>query len=176
MVAARALPVLLLAVVLLAPRAAPAVEIAPEEAREPLPDIEFLDMEDKPARLSDFRGRVVVLNLWATWCAPCREEMPSLDRLQQAFAEEPVTVLALSVDRAGPERVRQFLEEIGVRHLAVYRDPKMRATRALRVPGLPATILVDRLGREVGRHLGIAEWDSDGVQAAIRGLLGEAAP
>jgi thiol-disulfide isomerase/thioredoxin len=176
MVAARALSVLLLTVALLAARAAPAVEIAPEEAREPLPDIEFLDMQDKPARLSDFRGRVVVLNLWATWCAPCREEMPSLDRLQQAFADEPVTVLALSVDRAGPERVRQFLEEIGVRHLAVYRDPKMRATRALRVPGLPATILVDRQGREVGRHLGIAEWDSDGVQAAIRGLLAEPAP
>lgn len=176
MVAARALSVLLLTVALVAAGASAAVEIAPEEAREPLPDIEFLDMQDKPARLSEFRGRVVVLNLWATWCAPCREEMPSLDRLQQAFTEEPVTVLALSVDRAGPDRVQQFLEEIGVRHLAVYRDPKMRATRALRIPGLPATLLVDREGREVGRHLGIAEWDSDEVQAAIRGLLAEPAP
>lgn len=175
----RAMPilsVLLLAVTLLVARVEAAVEIVPEEAREPLPDIEFLDMEDKPARLSDFRGRVLVLNLWATWCAPCREEMPSLDRLQQAFAAEPVSVVALSVDRAGPERVRQFLDEIGIRHLVVYRDPTMRSTRALRVPGLPATLLIDRSGREVGRHLGIAEWDSDGVKAAIRGLLLEPAP
>lgn len=176
MFVARLLLSLPLAVALLLARVAPAVEIAPEGAREPLPDIEFLDLEDKPARLSEFLGRVVVLNLWATWCAPCRAEMPSLDRLQQAFADKPLTVLALSVDRAGPERVRQFLAEIGVRHLAVYRDPKMRATRALRVPGLPATLLIDRQGREVGRHLGIAEWDSDGVKAAIWGLLAEPAP
>lgn len=174
--ATSALSVLLLAATLLAVRVEAAVEIVPEEAREPLPDIEFLDLEDKPTRLSDFRGQVLVLNLWATWCAPCREEMPSLDRLQQAFAAEPLRVVALSVDRAGPERVRQFLDEIGLRHLSVYRDPTMRSTRALRIPGLPATILIDRQGREVGRHLGIAEWDSEAVKAAIRGLLLEPAP
>ena len=80
--------------------------------------------------------------------------------------------LALSVDRAGPERVKQFLDEIGVEHLHVYRDPKAAATRALKVPGLPATLLIDRQGREVGRVLGIAHWDGDAAIAAVRRLLG----
>lgn len=171
----RPVAALLALVVLFAAPPSGAVEILPESAREPAPDIEFLDMEGKPARLSDFRGYVVVLNLWATWCAPCREEMPSLDRLQAAFADRPVLVVALSVDRQGPERVRAFLDEIGISNLHVYRDPSMRVTRVLRVPGLPATLLIDRAGREVGRHLGIAEWDGDEVQAAIRGLLSEPA-
>ena len=98
-----------------------------------------------------------MLNLWATWCAPCREEMPSLDRLQAQFADRDVVVLALSVDRAGPERVQQFLDEIGVKQVHVYRDPKAAATRAVQGAG-PARprILVDRQGREVGRVLGIA--------------------
>lgn len=152
-----------------------ALEITPVEMRPPVPDLAFLDMEGDPAKLSDFRGKVVVLNVWATWCQPCREEMPTLDNLQAIFAEEPVIVLALSVDRGGPERIRAFLEEIGVERLHVYRDPKMAATRALRIPGLPATLLIDRQGREAGRLLGIAEWDSDETQAIIRGLLTEGA-
>ncbi len=154
---------------------AQAIEVNPVEMRPPMPELQFVDMEGKPAKLSDFRGKVVVLNIWATWCTPCREEMPTLDNLQAIFADQPVIVLALSVDRGGPERVRAFLEEIGVQRLHVYRDPKMAATRALRVPGLPATLLVDRQGREAGRLLGIAEWDSDETQAVIRGLLSEGA-
>ncbi len=169
-------PLLLLALLLLAPAgAARAIEVTPVEMRPPVPDLAFVDMAGNPAKLSDFRGKIVVLNIWATWCQPCREEMPTLDNLQAIFAEEPVIVLALSVDRGGPERVRAFLEEIGVARLHVYRDPKMAATRRLRVPGLPATLLIDRQGREAARHLGIAEWDSDEVQAAIRGLLTEGA-
>ncbi len=150
-----------------------ALEVTPVEMRPPVPDLSFVDMEGAPAKLSDFRGKVVVLNIWATWCQPCREEMPTLDNLQAIFADEPVIVLALSVDRSGPERVRAFLEEIGVERLHVYRDPKMAATRTLRVPGLPATLLIDRQGREAARHLGIAEWDSDEIQAILRGLLAE---
>jgi hypothetical protein len=96
--------------------------------------------------------------------------MPSLDRLQADFAGQPVRVVAVAVDRAGPERVQAFLDEIGVSHLHVYRDPTTRATRTLKVPGLPATFLIDREGREVGRVLGEAQWDSDAAQAVVRRL------
>jgi thiol-disulfide isomerase/thioredoxin len=138
-----------------------------------LPELRFVDMAGAEASLADFRGEVVVLNLWATWCAPCREEMPGLDRLAAMFAGQPVRVLALSVDRAGPERVQAFLDEVGVRSLGIYRDPKAAATRTLKVPGLPATLLVDRQGREAGRVLGIARWDGDEAVAAVRQLLEE---
>ena len=121
-----------------AARAEPAITTT---TPQPLPELTFETMDGQPASLQAFKGKVVVLNLWATWCVPCREEMPSLDRLQARFADQPVAVVALSVDRAGPERVRKFLDEIGVTRLQVYRDPKAASTRSLRVPGLPATIL-----------------------------------
>ena len=139
----------------------------------PLPPLTFETMDGQPTSLEVFRGKVVVLNLWATWCAPCREEMPSLDRLHARFKDQPVVVVALSVDRAGPERVQAFLDEIGVQNLAVYRDPRAAATRTLRVPGLPATLLVDKEGRERARVLGIAEWDAPQAVEAVQRLLGE---
>ncbi len=164
-------PIVLLG--LLVPAApAPAAEKAIRAAApQPLPTLAFETMEGAPTGLDAFKGKVVVLNLWATWCAPCREEMPALDRLQARFADRPVVVLALSVDRAGPERVRAFLADAGVEHLQVYRDPKAAATRALRVPGLPATLLVDKDGREAGRVLGIARWDGPEAVAAVEELL-----
>jgi thiol-disulfide isomerase/thioredoxin len=161
---------------LLAPGYATAAEVPIEtDAPQPLPPLTFQTMEGQETTLADFAGKVVVLNLWATWCAPCREEMPSLDRLQAMFADRDVVVLALSVDRAGPERVKQFLDEIGVEQLHVYRDPKAAATRALKVPGLPATILIDKQGREAGRVLGIAHWDGPEAVAAVEKLLAEPA-
>lgn len=144
-------------------------------APKPMPELVFQTLDGVETTLAGFEGKVVVLNLWATWCAPCREEMPSLDRLQTAFAGRDVVVLALSVDRAGPERVQQFLTEIGVQQVHVYRDPKAAATRALKLPGLPATLLIDRQGREVGRVLGIAAWDGPAAVAAVERLLAEPA-
>ena len=156
--------------------AATAAEVPIEPAApQPVPPLTFQTLDGQEATLADFAGKVVVLNLWATWCAPCREEMPGLDRLQAQFADRDVVVLALSVDRAGPERVKQFLDEIGVQHLHVYRDPKAAATRALKVPGLPATLLIDRQGREVGRVLGIAHWDGPAAVAAVEKLLAQPA-
>lgn len=161
---------------LLTPALAPAAEVAIETtAPQPVPEIAFQTLDGQETTLADFAGKVVVLNLWATWCAPCREEMPGLDRLQAMFADRDVIVLALSVDRAGPERVQKFLDEIGVQHLHVYRDPKAAATRALKVPGLPATLLIDRQGREAGRVLGIAHWDGPAAVAAVEKLLAEPA-
>jgi thiol-disulfide isomerase/thioredoxin len=170
----RRTPLIALAVlgILLSPRAAGAAE-APVQVGEPrpLPALAFQDMEGTETTLAAFAGQVVVLNLWATWCAPCREEMPSLDRLQARFQDQGMVVLALSVDRAGPERVQAFLDEVGVRHLRVYRDPTAAATRTLKVPGLPATILVDKEGREAGRVPGIARWDGPQAVEAVQRLL-----
>jgi thiol-disulfide isomerase/thioredoxin len=165
-----------LAILALLAAAGLAVAEAPIGTAEPkpLPPLAFQTLDGKEAMMDAFAGKVVVLNLWATWCAPCREEMPSLDRLQARFADQDVVVLALSVDRAGSERVREFLDEVGVQHLHVYRDPKAAATRALKVPGLPATLLVDRQGREAGRVLGIAQWDGPAAVAVER-LLAEPA-
>ncbi len=161
---------------LLTPALASAAEVAIETtAPQPVPEIAFQTLDGQETTLAAFAGKVVVLNLWATWCAPCREEMPALDRLQAMFADRDVIVLALSVDRAGPERVQKFLDEIGVQHLHVYRDPKAAATRALKVPGLPATLLIDRQGREAGRVLGIAAWDGPAAVAAVEKLLAEPA-
>ena len=155
----------------------PALAETPIEtaAPQPLPPLTFQSMDGQEASLADFAGKVVVLNLWATWCAPCREEMPGLDRLQAQFADRDVVVLALSVDRAGPERVQQFIDAIGAKRLHVYRDPEAAATRTLKVPGLPATILVDKQGREAGRVLGIAHWDGPAAVAAVEKLLAEPA-
>lgn len=138
---------------------------------KPVPPLALEDMQGRAVDLGRLAGKVVVLNLWATWCAPCREEMPALDRLQAAFAGQDVVVVALSLDRGGPERVQAFLDEIGVKHLTVYRDPKAASSRALKVPGLPATLLLDRQGREVGRVLGLAVWDGPEAKAAVQALL-----
>jgi thiol-disulfide isomerase/thioredoxin len=148
-----------------------ALELA-EGSNEPVPPLRFYDMQGNKGGLESFRGKVVVLNLWATWCAPCREEMPSLDRLAAQLDPKEAVVVALSVDRAGPERVRMFLDDIGVTRLLIFRDPWGLAARDLKVPGLPATILVDRAGREVNRLLGIAEWDSPEALAVVREIIG----
>lgn len=158
--------------ILSSPHAVGAAEVpVPSGEPRPLPALAFRAMDGTKTTLAALTGKVVVLNLWATWCAPCLEEMPSLDRLQARFEDQPVVVLALSVDRASPERVRAFLDEVGVRHLQTYRDPKAAAIRTLKVPGLPATILVDKEGREAGRVLGIARWDGPQAVEAVQRLL-----
>lgn len=132
-----------------------------------VPEIGFTDAEGKALTLADFKGRVVLLNLWATWCAPCVEEMPSLDRLQARLGDGEFTVLALSLDRQGRDAVAPFLEKLGVGNLTAYLDTKNSAMRALGIRGLPTTILIDREGREVGRIEGAADWNSDAAAALI---------
>lgn len=134
----------------------------------PLPDIEFKDRDGKELRLSNFKGKVVLLNVWATWCPPCRREMPTLDKLQGALGGKDFEVMALSIDRAGVHAVEAFLMEIGVKHLRLYIDQSMAAMRKLAVVGLPTTLLIDREGREVWRYAGAAEWDSDEWMGEIR--------
>lgn len=124
-----------------------------------LPEIAFVDGTGKPRTLSDFRGRSVLLNVWATWCPPCRDEMPSLDRLQKALGGPGFEVVALSIDAGGAPVVERFYKEIGIASLAIYVDSAMRAAGQLRAPGVPTTLLIDAEGRELGRHAGPAQWD-----------------
>jgi thiol-disulfide isomerase/thioredoxin len=124
-----------------------------------LPEVRFQDDQGRDLTLGDFRGRVVVLNVWATWCVPCRKEMPTLDRLQARLGGKDFLVVALSLDRKGVEAVRGFYQEVGVENLAVYVDPSGRGSRGLGLPGVPTTLLIDQEGREVARKMGEAEWD-----------------
>ena len=142
---------------------------------KPVPELTFLDGEGNEVALADFEGDVVVLNLWATWCAPCRREMPSLDRLQAELGDDGLTVVALSLDRGDVAKVRDFFAELGIANLAIYQDPKGAAGRALGAPGLPTTVVIDRAGQEVGRLLGPAEWDSEAAIALLRSILDSAA-
>lgn len=137
-----------------------------------LPDFTFMDGKGAPKALSDFRGRTVLLNVWATWCPPCREEMPSLDRLQKALGGPGFEVVALSIDAGGVPVVERFYKEIGIASLAIYVDASMRAAGQLAAPGVPTTLLIDRQGRELGRHAGPARWDDPGVVRLISRHLG----
>lgn len=131
----------------------------------------FIDGDGRELTLADFRGRVVLLNVWATWCVPCREEMPTLDRLQARLGGEDFQVLPLSIDRAGLEPVRRFYDEIGLRHLGMYLAEDLRAMQALAVVGLPTTLLIDREGREIARLVGPAEWDSPDVVEQLESVI-----
>src|SRR5262245_4430329 len=127
---------------------------------KPVAAIKFDDAQGQSRNLADFKGKVVLLNIWATWCGPCRKEMPALDRLQAALAGPDFEIVALSIDRGGMDAARKFFADIGIRTLAMYLDSSGQALRQLGAVGLPTTLLIERDGREIGRLIGPAEWDS----------------
>ncbi|MEO5756611.1 MAG: TlpA disulfide reductase family protein [Mesorhizobium sp.] len=137
------------------------------QAPVPLPEIRFADSSGQARTLADFRGKVVLLNIWATWCVPCRKEMPTLDRLQAELGGPGFEVVALSIDRS-QDTVKQFFAEIGIQHLALNIDVSSKAMFAIGVFGLPTTLLIDGDGKEIGRLIGPAEWDSPEMVAFIR--------
>ncbi len=136
-----------------------------------LPDLSFQDGAGKALKLSDWKGRVVLLNLWATWCAPCRKEMPDLAKLEKQLGSDQFEVVAVSVDRKGAEASAAFLKETGVDNLKLYVEPSTKIVTDLQSAGLPATLLIDRQGRELGRILGPADWASPEAQALIKAAL-----
>lgn len=142
----------------------------------PVPEIHFLDRDEQERTLDDFRGRVVLLNFWATWCAPCVEEMPSLERLQAALAGEKFLVLPVSQDRAGLPLVRQFYREHELTGLAMFADRSSSAGRSFKLRGLPTSVLLDQDGRELGRFEGSADWSSQEAIALVRFFLPKRAP
>jgi thiol-disulfide isomerase/thioredoxin len=141
---------------------------------QPVPDLAFQDADGKLHHLSEWRGKVVLLNLWATWCAPCKAEMPSLDRLQARLGSDTFTVLAISQDRAGPDKAASFFTQEGIKHLALYHDSASAAIAGLKATGLPLSVILDRQGLEIARQLGPAEWDSPPAAAEIEGLISRA--
>ncbi len=143
-----------------------AVHAEPKE----LPDVRF-EGEDGPVTLADWHGKVVVLNFWAVWCAPCREEMPTLSALQEEFGGDDFAVLTVATGHNRPAAIDKFLGEIGVENLPKLRDPKSELARAAGVFGLPVTMILDRQGREAARLVGPADWYSEEARTMIEGLL-----
>src|SRR5262245_17966634 len=141
--------------------------------RKPVPEISFTAENGAALSLGQWKGRVVLVNLWATWCAPCRKEMPTLAALQTAMGSKDFDVVAISVDRMGVEASAKFLNEVGASALKLYADPSTDALTKLQAVGLPASILIDREGREIGRLLGPAEWNSSDAKALITAALAE---
>jgi thiol-disulfide isomerase/thioredoxin len=150
------------------PAPAEASGMVMHDSPKTLPDIQFQDGDGHARSIADFRNKVVLLNVWATWCVPCRKEMPTLDRLQSELGSNDFEVVALSIDRGGADAVRKFFGEIGVAHLAIYIDTSGKTFRDLAVVGLPTTLLIDRGGREIGRLVGPAEWNTPDMIAFIR--------
>ena len=138
---------------------------------QPAPKAEFRSAGGKHLTLADFRGRVVLLNIWATWCGPCRAEMPSLDRLEAMHQGDGLTVLAVSVDDGGSLAVRRFFQQSGVRNLALYLDADGATARAFGASSIPTTLLIDREGNVVGSLVGAMQWDSPDALALIRPYL-----
>ena len=136
-----------------------------------LPDIAVFDASDQPQSLNDLKGKWVVLNFWATWCAPCRKEMPSLDRLQVAMPE--LIVMPVATGRNSVEGINTFFAEAGVFNLPTVRDPRSELARNMAIRGLPVTVIVNPEGQEVARLIGDAEWDSADAQTILRAMMAE---
>lgn len=150
----------------------PAPHLVLRAAPQTLPDLRFTDANGASTSLASYRGRVVLLNIWATWCPPCRNEMPTLDRLQATLGGRNFEVVALSIDEGGLSVVQDFLRRAGIRHLRPYVDGAGDARVMFSGAGVPLTLLIDRDGREVSRKLGPAVWDHPDVLQIIQGLMG----
>lgn len=150
--------------------------LAPAKHPIRLANLTFLDAKGQPRSLADWKGRTVLLNLWATWCVPCKTEMPALDALQQKLGGPQFEVVAVNIDTRNPEKPRAWLKETGIAKLGYYADPQARIFQDLKVAGrafgMPTTILVDASGCEVATLAGPAEWASGDavklIDAAIK--------
>lgn len=129
------------------------------------------DGPDGPVSLADYRGQVVLVNFWAIWCAPCREEMPTLEALEQAYGGEDFAVVTVATGPNAPPAVDRFFDEIGVSALPKYMDPKAALGRSAGVLGLPVSVLLDRDGQEIARLTGTADWNSDSARAIVSALI-----
>jgi len=149
-------------------------------AKAPLkvPNLAFADASGKPLTLADWRGKTVLLNLWATWCVPCRQEMPTLDALEGKLGGPNFQVVALNIDTRDPEKAKTFLKDIGVSHLSYYADGSAKSFQDLksvgRAFGMPTTLLVDPNGCEIGTIAGPADWASPDALKLIQAALNQA--
>ena len=144
-------------------------KLALHDAPVAIPEAVLLDAEDGEHSLAEYKGKWVVLNFWATWCAPCRHEMPSLDRLQVAMPG--LAVVPVATGRNAVEGINRFFEEAKITSLPILRDPKSELARGMGVMGLPVTVILNPEGQEVARLIGDAEWDSDSAKAILSALM-----
>lgn len=140
---------------------------AVHDAPRDMPEVRFVTEGGARKTLEAFRGKVILLNIWATWCIPCRKEMPTLDALQADLGSSKFEVVTLSIDKAGVPAVRQFFDEYAIRNLAIYVDQTGLAFSNLGVFGLPTTLIVDGDGRELARLIGPATWNSPDMEAFL---------
>ena len=144
-----------------------------------LPDLAFEDADGKPKKLSDWRGKTVLVNLWATWCVPCRKEMPALDSLQAKLGGKDFEVVAINIDTRDPDKPRKFLKDAGLSRLGYFSDKNAKAFQDLkaigRALGMPTSVLVDSRGCEIATIAGPAEWDSDDAVKLIKAAISPAA-
>ncbi len=138
---------------------------------KPVPDLSFADLDGTRLTLRDFRGRYVLLNVWATWCPPCRKELPSLDRLQAELGGADFQVVALSTDTGRDAAVLRLYQELDLDETGIFIDATGSAMRELGIFGMPVTLLIDAGGNEVGRKLGPAEWDNPAALSFFRETL-----
>jgi thiol-disulfide isomerase/thioredoxin len=138
---------------------------------KPVAGLHFTDGQGRALSLADFKGKVVLLNVWATWCGPCKIEMPTLNALEKRLGGADFQVVALSVDRTGPEKPRAYLEKGGLTDLALYNDETGESSSEVGATGLPVSLIIDREGREVARLVGTAEWDSPEAVKLMQGFI-----
>jgi thiol-disulfide isomerase/thioredoxin len=153
------------------PSAVPEKNFVVHASPQPIPTIKFDDNQGQSRSLADFKGKTVVLNIWATWCVPCRREMPALDRLQAALGGPEFAVVPVSIDRGGLDTVSKLYAEIGIRDLPKYSDTSGQIVRALSTVGLPTTLILNRAGQEIGRVIGPAEWDTPEIAAFLKAII-----
>jgi thiol-disulfide isomerase/thioredoxin len=144
-----------------------------------LPDLAFEDGDGKPRKLSDWRGKTVLVNLWATWCVPCRKEMPALEGLQTKLKSPNFEVVAINIDTRDPEKPKKFLQDANLTQLGYFNDPKAAVFQELksigRALGMPTSVLVDGQGCEIGTIAGPAQWDSEDAIKLIQAATGSPA-
>jgi thiol-disulfide isomerase/thioredoxin len=150
--------------------------LVPASAGLKIPNVQFQDKDGSDKTLADWHGRFVLLNLWATWCVPCRTEMPALDALQKKLGSQDFQVVALNIDTRDPDRPKAFLKDNGITSLAYFTDEKAKSFQALksvgRALGMPTSVLIDPSGCEIATIAGPAEWASDDAVKLIRSVIG----
>lgn len=153
-----------------AARAAGLPKLAEAATPTPVPDTPFLDAEGREVSLADWKGKALLVNFWATWCAPCRKEMPSLDALQAEDGGKGFEVLTIASGRNPPPAIAKFFAEENITHLPALRDERQALARQMGVLGLPVSVLIDAQGREVARLIGDADWSAPAARAVVSQL------
>lgn len=154
------------------PPTLPVAQLVVHKLPRQLTDFTFSDSSGRRLTLEDFRGTFVLVNVWATWCPPCREEMASLNQLSALFANENIKIVPISIDASGLLVARSFYKRLGLNNLSIYVDPSKGVMDALRITGIPTTLLIGRNGREIARMVGPAQWDAPDSVKRILTLAG----